>query len=352
MQQQPQFSAGALAELLGGELVGDGAVVVRDIAPLDDAGPDALSWIGAAKYLPKLATTRAGVVLVPVDAVVPAGKTAIRVADPDLALCAILAQVAPPPDTVPVGVDAGARVAPDAQVEGACIGPWVYVGPGAVVGPGAQLHAGVFIGRDARIGRDCVLWPNVVVRERSQLGERVVAHSGAVIGGDGFGYLVRDGRHVKIPQVGRVVIEDDVEIGANACIDRARSGETRIGRGAKIDNLVQIAHNVRVGEDCILVSQSGISGSSVLGARVVLAGQAGVVDHVRIGDGAMVAAQAGVTKDIQAGAAVVGSPAVDREAYVRQISAGRRVAQLLDQVRALAQRVDELEAATNHRTGN
>lgn len=347
MSVPTEFPAAMIAQVLGARLVGDGAVVVRTIAPLDEAGPDALSWVGNAKYLPKLATTRAGVVLVPIECAVPSGKTAIHVRDPDRALITLLAHIAPPLEKVAPGVDPAARVATTARVNGACIGPGVYVGDGAVVGAGTQLHAGVWIGRDATIGRDGVLWPNVVIREHSVLGDRVIVHANTTIGTDGFGYLQRDGRHVKIPQIGRVVIEDDVEIGSSVCIDRARSGVTRVSRGVKIDNLVQIGHNVVLGEDCVVVAQAGVSGSVTVGRRVTLAGQAGIRDHVTIGDGAVVAAQAGVTKNIDAGAEVVGSPAIDGVEFVRQISAGRRVAELKKQLRALAARVEQLEATTH-----
>jgi UDP-3-O-[3-hydroxymyristoyl] glucosamine N-acyltransferase len=182
------------------------------------------------------------------------------------------------------------------------------------------------------------------------IGDRVVIHANATIGTDGFGYVLRDGRHHKIPQIGTVMIEDDVEIGANAAIDRARSGQTRIGRGTKIDNLVQVAHNVQVGAHCILVAQCGIAGSTTLGDGVVLGGQVGVTDHVTIGAGAQVAAMAGVSKDIAPGAAVRGNPAREMRVYLREAAAARRLPDLIEQVRSLARRVEQLESAAHHRT--
>ncbi len=350
MQEPVTITAAELARRLGGTLSGDGARVVRCVATLDEAGPDALSWLGSPRYLPKLAESRAAVVLLPRDCEVPAGQTAIRVADPDLALCEALRCLAPPIEQVPVGVDAAARVAPDAVVVGACIGPYVYVGARAVIGPGTQLHAGVYVGAETRTGRDCVLWPNVVVRERTTIGDRVIIHPNASIGADGFGYLDRGGKHHKIPQIGRVIIEDDVEIGANTCIDRARSGVTRVGRGTKIDNLVQIGHNVQVGEDCVIVGQCGISGSATLGNHVVLAGGVGVVDHVRVGNSVVIAANSMATHDVPDGAVYRGIPATDDGEYRRQAVGIRRLPELMQQLRALTRRVEQLESATDDTT--
>ncbi len=350
MLDSPSVTAAELARRVGGTLVGDGSLVVRQVATLEEAGPDAVSWIGQARLLPRLAASQAGVVLVPENLDVPTDRTVIRVVDPDSALCEALAALAPPQPKVEPGVDPSARVAKDATVAGACIGPHVFIGPRAVIGPGTQLHPGVYIGADCRIGRDCVLWPNVVVREYTTIGDRVIIHPNASIGADGFGYLQRDGRHRKIPQIGRVVIEDDVEIGANSCVDRARSGITRIGRGTKIDNLVQIGHNVRIGEDCIIVSQCGISGSTSLGNHVVLAGQVGLIDHLRIGNNVVIAAQSGVTHDLPDGAAYRGSPAVENREYVRQAVGFRRLPKIMEQLKNLAKRVQQLESATHHTT--
>jgi UDP-3-O-[3-hydroxymyristoyl] glucosamine N-acyltransferase len=349
MDATPQFSAAALAQRLGGRLVGDGNCTVRNVAPLEAAGPDDLSWVGSSEHLPRLAASRAGVVLIPQSCEPPADRTTIQVSDPDLSLCTILADLAPVEDEVPPGVDPAARVHETAEIaDGASVGPFVYVGPQARVAAGTRLHPGVHVGAHSQIGRDCVLHPNVVLRAHTVLGERVVLHANVSIGADGYGYLQRDGRNVKIPQIGRVVIEDDVEIGANACVDRARSGETRIGRGTKIDNLVQIGHNVRIGEHCIIVSQTGISGSATLGNYVMLGGQVGIADHARVGDRVMIAAKSGIRRYAEDGAVLRGIPAVDNAKFLRQEAAARRLPTLVQQVRDLLKRVEKLESSTDH----
>ncbi len=350
MSARPSITAGELARRLGGTLRGDAARVLRGVAPLVDAGPDDVSWIAHPKYLARLAHSRAGLVIAPPSGIeIPPGRDVVHVPDPDASLTLVLALLAPPAIRVPPGIHPTAVVAPDAVVAGAALGPHVVVGAGAVVEEGAELHAGVYVGPGCRIGRGCVLWPNVVVREDTVIGERVVIHPNATIGADGFGYLYREGAHLKIPQIGRVVIEDDVEIGAGTCIDRARSGETRIGRGTKIDNLVQIGHNVQVGAHCILVSQAGVSGSCRLGHHVVLGGQVGVADHVELGDGAQVAAQGGVAQDIPPGVVHGGSPSVEVSAWRRQMVSLRRLPDVLERLRALEQRIRQLESTTHDR---
>jgi len=343
MKSTSEIRAVDLAQRLGGVLVGDGQRVIRGVATLEDAGPTEITWVGSLDVLPRLAKSRACVALVPSGCSAPRDMTAIQVADPDLALCVVLDLLAPPLESVPVGIHPRACVDESADVNGAAIGPHVYLGPEARVGAGTILHHGVHVGREAFIGRDCVLWPNVVARERVRIGNRVVIHPNATIGADGFGYLLRDGKRRKIPQIGTVVIEDDVEIGANTTIDRARSGETRIGRGTKIDNLVQVGHNVKIGEDCIIVAATAIGGSATLGDRVVLSGQVGVTDHVRIGHDVHVAAKATVMKDIPDGTAVGGTPADEFHRYQRQQAAVRKLPELLNRVRDLEKRLAPLD---------
>jgi UDP-3-O-[3-hydroxymyristoyl] glucosamine N-acyltransferase len=228
--------------------------------------------------------------------------------------------------------------------DGVSIGPLSYIEEGVAIGPRSAIGAQVYIGRDTRVGADCHFYPQVVIRERVEIGDRVIIHSGAVIGSDGFGYLRdRRGARVKIPQVGRVVIEDDVEIGANAAIDRATLGTTRLKRGTKIDNLVQIGHNVMIGEDTVIAGQTGIAGSVKIGDRVTLGGQVGVADHLEIGDDVAVGAKGGITKDVPTGKILLGNPAKDHMEFKRWLAATNRLPRLLAVVRAIEARLRELE---------
>ncbi len=346
---QVALTVGELARRLDAVLEGDATLPIIRVAGLSDAGPQDATWVGAERYLRDVPNSRAGVILLKPGVALTAPRTVLRVGDPEVAICRVQTWLAPAVPIVSEGVHASAVIESGAVVEGASIGPGVFVGAGARVGNGTQLHAGAYVGASSQIGENCVLWPNVVVRERVVIGDRVVIHANATIGADGFGYLARDGRHIKIPQTGTVVIEDDVEIGAGACIDRARLGETRIGRGSKIDNLVQVAHNVRLGEHCILVAQCGVSGSCTLGDHVVLAGQVGVAEHIRIGDRAQVGAQAGILSDLPGGSGYLGSPASEMGEALRQMAAVRRLPKLLEQFRVLLRRVEKLESSADHR---
>ncbi|MHB8766240.1 MAG: UDP-3-O-(3-hydroxymyristoyl)glucosamine N-acyltransferase, partial [Deferrisomatales bacterium] len=286
-----------LAERLGAELRGDPEVEVSSVATLAEAGPEQVSFLANAKYRPQLRTSRAGAVIVgPADA--DPGRACLVSTNPYLAFARAVTLLHP--EAHPRrGVAPGAHVHPGAQLgEGVSALAGSAVDEGAEVGANTVLYPGVYVGCGARIGRDCVLHANAVVREGCVLGDRVILQPGAVVGSDGFGYARDGARQVKIPQVGIVVLEDDVEVGAGSTIDRAALGETRIGRGTKIDNLVQVGHNVRVGEDCLLVAQVGVSGSTRIGDRVVLAGQVGVVGHITVGDGSVVGAQSGVGSDL------------------------------------------------------
>ncbi|HTU03243.1 MAG TPA: UDP-3-O-(3-hydroxymyristoyl)glucosamine N-acyltransferase [Candidatus Sulfotelmatobacter sp.] len=332
-----------VAEALGCRLEGDGGADITGVGSLETAGPRELTFVSEARHLPRLTASAAGAVIV-AEGWPSADRPALRTADPLLAFGRALALFYPPRAPRP-GIHATAVLAPDARVSPeAEIGPLCVLEAGAVVGPGTILEAHVFVGAGVRIGAACRLFPQVTLREGTRLGDRVILHSGVVIGADGFGYAREGVRRVKIPQVGCVVIEDDVEVGANATIDRATLGETRIGRGTKIDNLVQIGHNVRVGPDVVIVAQVGISGSSEVGARATLAGQAGVVDHVRIGDDAIVGAQAGVSKDVPAGGIVLGSPAGPHQEFKRQLAALARLPELRKAVQALEARLRAVEA--------
>ncbi len=332
-----------LAARLQCRLDGDGSVEVGRVARLEDAGPGDVTFLANPKYASKLAATRASAVIAD-DSVTGAPCAVLRTPEPYLAFANAVAAFNPPDAAV-------AGVSPLALVDAtAVLGPDVSVGPFAVVGPGARIGARtvvfphVVIGARASIGGDCVLHAHVSIREDVVLGDRVVLQDAAVVGSDGFGFARRrDGSHQKIPQVGRVVIEDDVEIGAHTAVDRPALGETRIAAGAKIDNLVQIAHGVRIGRHALLAAQSGVAGSSELADGVTLAGQSGVTGHVRVGRGSVVGAKSVVTKDIEPGRHVTGIPAVDVERWREAVVLLRRLPELREKMLELERRLAALE---------
>ncbi len=329
------FTLGELAEALQATLDGDPARSVRGIATLEAAGPDDISFVTNRRYHDAARRSRAGAFLAPPD-VTGLPAPVLRCAAPREALARLLA-LFHPPVAAPPGIDPTAIVSPRARVDAsASVGPLAVVEAEAVLGPRVRVHGGAYVGRGVVVGEESVLHPHVVVREGARLGRRVVLHAGAVIGADGFGYVQEAGVHRKIPQVGGVVIEDDVEIGANTTVDRAMLGDTIVRRGTKIDNLVQIAHNVEIGEDCIIAAQVGIAGTSRIGNRVILLGQVGVADHVTIGDGAMLAAQSGVTHDVAAGEKMSGS-------WARPIAQTRRIWLLQAELPEIVRRMRELE---------
>ena len=342
MSGEPCVTVSELCERLGGTFAGEGGAVLRSVGTLEQAGPDALSWVGDARSLPRAKTSKAGAILIPDGCSMP-GRTVIFVADPEVALCTALELFAAPVDRVEPGVHATAVVSANAVVEDVAVGANVFVGSGAVVSPGTQLFPGVYIGAQTRIGRDCIFWPNVVVRERIEIGDRVIIHPNATIGADGFGYLQRDGRNLKIPQIGTVVIEDDVEIGAQSCIDRARCGVTRIRRGTKIDNLCQIAHNCDVGEHCAIAAYSGTAGTVTVGHHVFFGGRTGVTDHLNVGNHVQLAAGSLATKDIPDGVIVRGTPAQEIRSFRRSHAAYRKLPEWVQKVRDMAKRIDALE---------
>jgi len=344
------FTLAELGARVGGVVAGDGAIEIAQVAPLEDAGPGDISFFSNKKYRQAFEASRAGAVVVEPEEEVPAGRAVLRTKNAYLAFAKISTLFHPPVQAMPAVaeqayVHPSARVHPSAEVM-----PFAFVGPGATVGARCVLFPGVYVGPGALLGDDCVLWPNAVVRDRCVLGKRVVLEPGCVVGSDGFGFAFdpegeggSGPRHYKVPQIGIVVVEDDVELGANTCVDRATLGKTVVGRGAKIDNLVQLAHNVQVGPLSILVSQVGIAGSTKLGAGVIAAGQVGIVGHVTIGDGAQLAAQSGIMNDIEAGATVLGSPSRDKGEYLRVQAALSKLPELLKRVRELEKHIEKLE---------
>jgi UDP-3-O-[3-hydroxymyristoyl] glucosamine N-acyltransferase len=339
------ISAAAIAEAVGGELRGDPEVMVGGVASLDRATPQELSFLGGAKYAPLFATSRAGVVLVAPELAETQGAVPARVivARPQEALLSLLPrfhqQVARAPGVHATAViGRGARIGRDVA-----IGAYAVIGDGATIGERVTLEAHVVVGPGVTIGADCRLYSGVTVYSGSRLGERVFIHAGARIGSDGFGYVQRNGRHEKIPHVGRCLIEDDVEIGANTTIDRGSIDDTIIGAGTKIDNLVQIAHNVRVGKLCLIMAQVGIAGSVRVDDGCILAGQVGVSGHHTIGKGATLAAQAGVFGDIPAGETWSGYPARPHKEALRAQAALFKLPALLRRIERLLEGKGETE---------
>jgi UDP-3-O-[3-hydroxymyristoyl] glucosamine N-acyltransferase len=342
------LTVGELASRLHADLVGDPDGLVRGAAPLDSAGPNDVSFLARRKYLPYLATTRAAAVIVGRNLEglkqVPPAKTLLWVDDAHLALAATL-ELLYPQQPSEAGIAASASLGPGVELgEGVSIGPYSVVGAGAELADGVRIGALCVIGERCEVGEKSELKDQVTLYPDTVVGARCIIHSGVRLGVDGFGYVFDKVEHRKIPQVGRCVIEDDVEIGANACIDRGSVGETRIGAGTKIDNLVHIAHNVRVGRNCIIVAQVGIAGSTTLGDGVALAGQVGIIGHLNIGDGARVAAQAGVSHDIPAGETWFGYPARPRTQVMRANAAVLKLPDLMRRVQRIERKLDVAES--------
>ncbi len=326
----------------------DGERAVSGVATLDEATENDVSFLGNDSYLTQFnATKAAGVIVhrrvrIPRDTRTPV----LLVDDADLATAQVLEKFAPPVPRPQLGVDPLARVAQSATLDAdIAIGPFVVIGERSKIGAGSVLHPGVYVGSDVEIGENCELFPQVVVRERISIGSRVIIHAGSILGSDGFGYRWDGQQHVKIPQIGRVVIEDDVEIGSCVCIDRAKFSTTRIGRGTKIDNLVQVGHNVQTGAHCIIVGQVGLAGSVKLGTGVVLGGQCAIRDHVTLGDGVMVAGCAGVAEDVPAKTVVSGLPALPHRQSLREQAALRRLPDLVVQARKLQETINTLRGS-------
>jgi UDP-3-O-[3-hydroxymyristoyl] glucosamine N-acyltransferase len=332
----------SLAERLGCRLEGDGSLEILRVAGIEQAGPGDLTFVANRKYQPLAATTRAAAIILAPG--IPARCAVLRTDEPYLTFAralGLLSQPQPPAR----GVDPLAAIAKEATLgPDVSIGPFVTVGAGASIGARTILYPGVVIGPGAQIGDDCILYSHVSVRERAIVGNRVILHDGAVIGSDGFGFAKQvDGTHFKIPQLAAVVIEDDVELGANTTVDRPPVGETRIRAGTKVDNLVQIAHGVSVGHRVLLAAQVGIAGSTVVDDDVVLAGQVGVAGHLRLGRGVMATAQTGIPGTLPAGAYVSGTPAIPHDEWLKTSAVLRRLPELRKRLAELEHRVAELE---------
>ncbi len=325
-----------LAELTGAELRNGEGVVIKGIGEISSAGPEQITFLENVKYKHWLKDCKAAAII---SRELPdlTGRPALISDDPYLAFAKVTAAFYYGGLAAPLAVDQRAIIATDAVLEqGVVVGAGAVVGARVKIGRGTVVHSLAFIGEDSRLGQDCLIYPGVVIRERCHLNDRVIVHPNAIIGSDGFGYAPEGKKWRKIPQAGRVVIADDVEIGAGVCIDRGAIGDTVVGRGSKLDNLIQVAHNVKIGEDCAFAAQSGFSGSSRIGDRVTMGGQVGMVGHIDIGDDAMIAAQSGVVKSVPDKTAVFGTPA-------RPMSEARRINALLGRLPELFERLQELE---------
>ena len=325
------FTAAEIASHLQGEVVGDSTTILNSFAPADRAQAGDLTFAENEGYFVRAEQSAASAIIVDGKSV-STSKVLIRVPNARVAFAKALAVFFPEP-RLPAGIHATAVVSPTAQVDStAHIGPHCVIGERARIGARVALHGGNFVGADCRLSEEVVLFSNVTLYPRTELGQRVRVHAGAVIGSDGFGYVLDAGTHRKVPQIGSVIVGDDVEIGANVTIDRGALGPTVIGKGTKIDNLVQIAHNVQIGEHCLLVAQVGVAGSSKLGNYVVLAGQVGIAGHLNIGNRVTLAAQSGVMHNIPDGETWFGYPAQPNKDVKRQMVALRRLPELLKRV--------------------
>ncbi len=331
-----------LAELVGGEVLGDGDLPVSVARPLADAGPGELTFFDSNKNAAAWHASPAAAAVVPTGEPLN-GRPLIRVAQPLLAFAAIVQKLHSRPTKAPA-IDPSAHIHPTATLGAdVAIGPFAVIGEGCVVGDRCRIGAGVVVGEYCTLGADCILHPRVVVYPDCVLGERVVVHSNAVLGSDGFGYRLVAGKQVKVPQLGRVEVGDDVEIGAGTTIDRGTFGATVIGEGTRIDNLVQVAHNCRIGRHNILCSQVGVAGSATTGDYVVMAGQVGVADHITVGDGVFLGARTALSQDAPAGAKLLGAPARPIRDTLRVLLALERLPELLREFRQLKKRVEGSE---------
>ncbi|MBN1586294.1 MAG: UDP-3-O-(3-hydroxymyristoyl)glucosamine N-acyltransferase [Candidatus Omnitrophica bacterium] len=332
-----------VAEIVEGEVIGDSSVVITGICGIKEAQEGDLTFVANSRYWPLMKHTKASAIIVSRE-VESATMPIIRTDNPSLAFAKMVSLIAPNEVHHPQGIHPTAVIGKNVKLgKDVAIQAYVVVEDNVEIGDRSVLYTGVYLGHHTQLGEDVLVYPHVIIRERVSIGNRVIIHSGSVVGSDGFGFATVKGVHHKIPQIGTVVIEDDVEVGANVTIDRARFGVTFIGKGTKIDNLVQIAHNVTIGENSIIVSQSGISGSTTIGKNVTIAGQSGIVGHITIGDNVVIAAQAGVTKSIEANQFVSGYPAKPHAQAKRINAMVQRLPRLARDLEELQKKVDDLE---------
>ncbi len=342
-----QKTLNEIASLVDGKVVGDGGVLITGVSGIKEAAEGDITFLANPKYSSLMDKTRAAAIITSADAQ-NTSKPVIVTENPSLAFAKIISMFMPDDAAHPQGIDYTVVMGKNVTLgKDVALGPYVVIGDNVSIGDNTIIYAGCFIGHHTRIGSNALIYPHVSVRERVSIGNRVIIHSGTVIGSDGFGFATIKGSHHKIPQVGIVEIGDDVEIGANVTIDRARFNKTVIGRGTKIDNLVQIAHNVVIGENSLIVAQVGISGSTILGNNVTLAGQAGLVGHITVGDNAIVTAQSGVAKSVPADTMFSGTPARPFMTSQRVNASMQNLPKLFEIVKDLKKRIEELETRLN-----
>ncbi|MDH3454702.1 MAG: UDP-3-O-(3-hydroxymyristoyl)glucosamine N-acyltransferase [Desulfuromonadales bacterium] len=350
-ERREKTSLAVLADLVGGCVSGDPSTAISGVAPLDSAGPEQISFLSNPKFQSKLADCQAAAIIVHSSLQGSLSMPLLLTANPYLAFAKILTFFEVPPH-VGLGVMAGAHVHPEARIgANVTIEPGCVVCAGALVGDGTHLHPNVVIGADAVIGNDCLLHANVTVREKCVLGNRVILQPGAVIGADGFGFAPDGQGYYKIPQVGHVVIEDDVEIGACSCIDRGTLGVTRIARGVKIDNLVQIAHNVQLGEHTVMAAQVGIAGSTAIGKHCTFGGQAAVAGHVKVGDNVTLAGRGGIANNADGNQSLAGLPAMPHREWLKATMTLTRLPEMRRELQQLKKQVEELKSKLSENEG-
>jgi UDP-3-O-[3-hydroxymyristoyl] glucosamine N-acyltransferase len=338
-----EISLEELAGLIGGKVAGDGSVMISGVSGIREARQGDITFLADSRYAKFLEATQASAIIA--GEVPPGDSRPMIVAEnPYLSFIRAVEYFVPDRKDYPREIHPTA-VVDDGAVLGKNIGigPRVVIEKGARIGNGSLILAGTYVGRDVRIGENCLIYPNVSIREEVEIGDRAIIHCGVVIGSDGYGFVSDGEVHRKVPQLGNVVIESDIEIGANTTIDRATSGTTLVGRGTKIDNMVMIGHNVIIGENCLIVAQVGIGGSAVIGTNVTLGGQAGIVGHIKIGDGVTVGAQAGVIGDIPANTTVSGYPAREHGQARKVYALTQKLPDLVRKVAELSRRIEELE---------
>ena len=330
-----EFSADLIAQQVGGIIEGDGSVTVSTFSKIEEAKPGSITFLANPKYTHYIYSTDASIVLVRKDFVAehPVKATLIKVDDPYATLSALLTMVAKFMFVMPVGIEEPCHIASDVEVDSdSYVGAFAYVGEGAKLGKGVKIFPQTYVGRNVVIGDGTILYPGVRIYDGCHIGARCIIHSGAVIGADGFGFApTPDGYH-KIPQIGIGVIDDDVEIGANTTVDRATMGATHVGRGTKLDNLIQVAHNAEIGTSTVIAAQTGIAGSTKIGSRCMIGGQVGFAGHSKVGDDVQIGAQSGIPGNVADGSRIMGYPAVPARDFMRQSAYIKRLGELFDRV--------------------